>query len=122
MDIRVTLSGVLWVTSMMWMKQPLCFEAKADVRLQDLNCCLLPAAVTHEHLKDRGLFSLPPLPPGLNPADYHHLMANNQRRPCGDLLMQNGVAAHLPGYISPMDGKQVNGSNRGGGKKVNLKL
>uniref|UniRef100_A0A3B3CGC0 GLI family zinc finger 2a n=1 Tax=Oryzias melastigma TaxID=30732 RepID=A0A3B3CGC0_ORYME len=64
---------------------------------------LSPADVTQEHLKDRALFSLPPLPLGVIPADYHQLMASSQRSPCGDLLMQNGAAAHLPEYISPLD-------------------
>ncbi|XP_057707994.1 zinc finger protein GLI2a isoform X1 [Corythoichthys intestinalis] len=75
---------------------------------------LSPAeAVTHEHLKDRGLFTLPPPPPGANPTEYYHLMASaSQRNPYGDLLMQSGVAAaaaaaaaaaHLPDYINPVD-------------------
>uniref|UniRef100_A0A3B4A7A1 C2H2-type domain-containing protein n=1 Tax=Periophthalmus magnuspinnatus TaxID=409849 RepID=A0A3B4A7A1_9GOBI len=75
---------------------------------------LSPAEVTHEHLKDRGLFSLPPPPPGANPTEYYHLMASaSQRSPYGDLLMQSGAAAaaaaavaaagHLPDYISPVD-------------------
>lgn len=62
------------------------------------------AAVTHEHLKERALFSLPPPPPGANPAEYY-LMAS-QRSPYGDLLMQSGAAAHLPDYISPVDGEE----------------
>lgn len=70
------------------------------------------AAVTQEHLKDRALFSLPPPPPGANPTEYYHLMAS-QRSPYGDLLMQSGAAAaaaaaaaaHLPDYISPVDGE-----------------
>ncbi|XP_015252031.1 PREDICTED: zinc finger protein GLI2 [Cyprinodon variegatus] len=68
---------------------------------------LSPAEVTHEHLKDRALFSFPPPPPGANPSEYYHLMASaSQRSPYGDLLMQNGAAAaavHLPDYISPVD-------------------
>ncbi|XP_034160567.1 zinc finger protein GLI2a isoform X2 [Pangasianodon hypophthalmus] len=65
------------------------------------------ATVTHEQLKERGLFGLPPPPPGTNPADYYHLMANH-RSPYGELLMQTGAAAaaatvHLPDYISPVD-------------------
>uniref|UniRef100_A0A3P8UBX6 GLI family zinc finger 2a n=1 Tax=Amphiprion percula TaxID=161767 RepID=A0A3P8UBX6_AMPPE len=73
---------------------------------------LSPAEVTHEHLKDRALFSLPPPPPGANPTEYYHLMASaSQRSPYGDLLMQSGAAAaaaaaaaaHLPDYISPVD-------------------
>ncbi|XP_044222316.1 zinc finger protein GLI2a [Thunnus albacares] len=73
---------------------------------------LSPAEVTHEHLKDRALFSLPPPPPGANPTEYYHLMASaSQRSPYGDLLMQSSAAAaaaaaaaaHLPEYISPVD-------------------
>ncbi|XP_062259336.1 zinc finger protein GLI2a [Platichthys flesus] len=73
---------------------------------------LSPAEVTHEHLKERALFSLPPPPPGANPTEYYHLMASaSQRSPYGDLLMQSSAAAaaaaaaaaHLPDYISPMD-------------------
>uniref|UniRef100_A0A8D3DMQ8 GLI family zinc finger 2a n=1 Tax=Scophthalmus maximus TaxID=52904 RepID=A0A8D3DMQ8_SCOMX len=67
---------------------------------------LSPAEVTHEHLKERALFSLPPPPPGANPTEYYHLMASaSQRSPYGDLLMQSAAAAsHLPEYhISPMD-------------------
>lgn len=67
--------------------------------------------VTHEHLKEHGLFSLPPPPPGANPTDYYHLMASG-RSTYGDLIMQTGAAAaaaaaaaHLPDYISPMDGE-----------------
>ncbi|XP_072542241.1 zinc finger protein GLI2a [Salminus brasiliensis] len=69
---------------------------------------LSPADVTHEHLKERGLFGLPPPPPGTNPAEYYHLMASH-RSPYGELLMQTGAAAaaaaaaHLPDYISPVD-------------------
>ncbi|XP_068602239.1 zinc finger protein GLI2a [Brachionichthys hirsutus] len=71
---------------------------------------LSPAEVTHEHLKERALFSLPPPPPGANPTEYYHLMAS-QRSPYGDLLLQSGAAAaaaaaaaaHLPDYISPVD-------------------
>ncbi|KAK5921380.1 hypothetical protein CgunFtcFv8_025089 [Champsocephalus gunnari] len=72
---------------------------------------LSPAEVTHEHLKERALFSLPPPPPGANPTEYYHLMASaSQRSPYGDLLMQSSAAAaaaaaaaHLPDYLSPMD-------------------
>ncbi|KAK9538117.1 hypothetical protein VZT92_005672 [Zoarces viviparus] len=71
---------------------------------------LSPAEVTHEHLKERALFSLPPPPPGANPTEYYHLMASaSQRSPYGDLLMQSSAAAaaaaaaHLPEYISPVD-------------------
>ncbi|XP_066497228.1 zinc finger protein GLI2a [Hoplias malabaricus] len=69
---------------------------------------LSPADVTHEHLKERGLFGLPPPPPGTNPAEYYQLMASH-RSPYGELLMQTGAAAaaaaaaHLPDYISPVD-------------------
>ncbi|XP_028663891.1 zinc finger protein GLI2a isoform X1 [Erpetoichthys calabaricus] len=70
---------------------------------------LSPAEVTHEHLKERGLFGLPPPPAGASPADYYHqmtLMATH-RSPYGDILMQSGApvaaAAHLPDYISPAD-------------------
>ncbi|KAJ8282601.1 hypothetical protein COCON_G00051200 [Conger conger] len=65
---------------------------------------LSPAELTHEHLKERGLFGLPPPPPGSNTAEYYHLMASH-RNPYGDLLMQTGAAAtaHLPDYISPVD-------------------
>ncbi|XP_051762180.1 zinc finger protein GLI2a isoform X1 [Ctenopharyngodon idella] len=65
---------------------------------------LSPAdAVTHEHLKERSLFGLPPPPPGANPSEYYHLIASH-RSPYGDLLMQTGAAAaHLPDYMSPVD-------------------
>lgn len=89
-------------------------EANVDQIFLFSSCC---AAVTHEHLKDRALFSLPPPPPGANPTEYYHLMANaSQRSPYGDLLMQSGAAAaaaaaavaaaHLPDYISPVDGEE----------------
>ncbi|XP_078119118.1 zinc finger protein GLI2a isoform X2 [Sander vitreus] len=73
---------------------------------------LSPAEVTHEHLKERALFSLPPPPPGANSTEYYHLMASaSQRSQYGDLLMQSSAAAaaaaaaaaHLPDYISPVD-------------------
>ncbi|XP_058888569.1 zinc finger protein GLI2-like [Acipenser ruthenus] len=70
---------------------------------------LSPAEVTHEHLKERALFSLPPPPPGATPAEYYHQMAlmASHRSPYGDLLMQSGaaaaMAAHLPDYINPVD-------------------
>ncbi|XP_054828409.1 zinc finger protein GLI2 isoform X3 [Eublepharis macularius] len=69
---------------------------------------LSPADIAHEHLKERGLFGLPPPPPGANPADYYHqmtLMASHPN-PYGDLLMQSGGAAsatHLHDYLSPVD-------------------
>lgn len=76
---------------------------------------LFSHAVTHEHLKDRALFSFPPPPPGANPSEYYHLMASaSQRSPYGDLLMQNGAAAaavHLPDYISPVDGENRQSSD-----------
>ncbi|KAG7501724.1 zinc finger protein GLI2-like [Solea senegalensis] len=66
---------------------------------------LSPADLAHEHLKDRGLFGLPPPPPGASPAEYYHLMASH-RSPYGELLMQGGGAtagAHLSDYITPID-------------------
>ncbi|XP_032880713.1 zinc finger protein GLI2 isoform X1 [Amblyraja radiata] len=69
---------------------------------------LSPADVPHEHLKDRGLFGLPPPPPGANPAEYYHqmtLMATH-RSPYGDILMQAsgaGGPAHIAEYINPVD-------------------
>ncbi|XP_067843221.1 zinc finger protein GLI2a isoform X3 [Heptranchias perlo] len=69
---------------------------------------LSPADVPHEHLKDRGLFGLPPPPPGANPAEYYHqmtLMATH-RSPYGDILMQTsgaGGATHITDYINPVD-------------------
>ncbi|KAL4618039.1 zinc finger protein GLI2-like [Arapaima gigas] len=65
---------------------------------------LSPAdAVSHEQLKERGLFSLPPVPPGANPAEYYHLMASH-RSHYGDLLLQTGATTtHLPDYVSPVD-------------------
>lgn len=61
--------------------------------------------MTHEHLKDRGLFGLPPPPPGATPAEYYHLMAGH-RNPYGELLMQGAAAAHLPEYFTPVDGER----------------
>lgn len=64
--------------------------------------------VAHEHLKERGLFSL--AAPGTNPSDYYHqmtLMASHPT-PYGDLLMQSGGAAstpHLHDYLNPVDGE-----------------
>ncbi|TRY84838.1 hypothetical protein DNTS_002281, partial [Danionella cerebrum] len=63
---------------------------------------LSPADVTHEHLKERSLFGLPPPPPGANPAEYYHLITSH-RSPYGELLMQTGTASHLPDYMSPVD-------------------
>ncbi|KAM7375549.1 hypothetical protein PAMA_014587 [Pampus argenteus] len=65
---------------------------------------LSPADLAHEHLKDRGLFGLPP-PPGASPAEYYHLMASH-RSPYSELLMQGAGAtagAHLTDYITPID-------------------
>ncbi|XP_066503413.1 zinc finger protein GLI2b isoform X2 [Hoplias malabaricus] len=71
---------------------------------------LSPADVAHEHLKERGLFSLPPPPPGASSADYYHHLMSSHRSPYGELLMQGAgasaaaaAAAHLPEYINPMD-------------------
>nr|XP_019604657.1 PREDICTED: zinc finger protein GLI2 isoform X1 [Rhinolophus sinicus] len=67
---------------------------------------LSPADVAHEHLKERGLFGLPPA--GTNPSDYYHqmtLMAGHPT-PYGDLLMQTGGATgapHLHDYLNPVD-------------------
>lgn len=62
-------------------------------------------AVTHEHLKERSLFGLPHLPPGVNPSEYYHLIASH-RNPYGDLFMPTAAAAaHLPDYMSPVDSK-----------------
>nr|XP_046237868.1 zinc finger protein GLI2-like [Scatophagus argus] len=66
---------------------------------------LSPADLAHEHLKERGLFGLPPPPPGTNPAEYYHLMASH-RSPYGELLMQGAGAtagAHLSDYVTPID-------------------
>ncbi|XP_051869081.1 zinc finger protein GLI2a isoform X3 [Pristis pectinata] len=69
---------------------------------------LSPADVPHEHLKDRGLFGLPPPPPGANPAEYYHqmtLMATH-RSPYSDILMQTsgaGGPTHITDYINPVD-------------------
>ncbi|KAK3562169.1 hypothetical protein QTP86_030167 [Hemibagrus guttatus] len=74
---------------------------------------LSPADVAHEHLKERGLFGLPPPPPGANSTDYYHLMASH-RSPYGDLIVTGSstaaaaaaataAAVHLPDYINPMD-------------------
>uniref|UniRef100_A0A8C6MAN6 GLI family zinc finger 2 n=1 Tax=Nothobranchius furzeri TaxID=105023 RepID=A0A8C6MAN6_NOTFU len=66
---------------------------------------LNPAELAHEHLKDRGLFGLPPPPPGASPAEYYHLMAGH-RSPYSELLLQGAGAAagaHLSDYICPID-------------------
>ncbi|KAM6178311.1 zinc finger protein GLI2 [Rhynchocyon petersi] len=67
---------------------------------------LSPADVAHEHLKERGLFSLPP--PSNTPSDYYHQMAlmAGHPTPYGDLLMSSGGAAgtpHLHDYLTPVD-------------------
>lgn len=65
------------------------------------------SAVAHEHLKERGLFGLPPPPPGTSPAEFYHLMASH-RSPYGDLLLQGAGASagpHLSDYITPIDGE-----------------
>ncbi|MEE6488767.1 hypothetical protein FKM82_015363 [Ascaphus truei] len=69
---------------------------------------LSPAEVAHEHLKERGIFGLPPPPPGANPADYYHQMTllASHPSPYGELLMQSGTvgtATHLHEYFTPMD-------------------
>ncbi|XP_038602139.1 zinc finger protein GLI2 isoform X1 [Tachyglossus aculeatus] len=69
---------------------------------------LSPADVAHEHLKERGLFGLPPPPPGANPADYYHQMTLMASHPgtYSDLLVQGGGAAgstHLHDYLNPVD-------------------
>ncbi|KAK1798478.1 hypothetical protein P4O66_006783 [Electrophorus voltai] len=68
---------------------------------------LSPADLTHEHLKERGLFGLAPPLPGAGSADYYHLMTSH-RSPYGELLVQGAgsaaaAAVHLPDYINPMD-------------------
>uniref|UniRef100_A0A3Q3QBI5 C2H2-type domain-containing protein n=1 Tax=Monopterus albus TaxID=43700 RepID=A0A3Q3QBI5_MONAL len=66
---------------------------------------LSPADLAHDHLKDRGLFGLPPPPSGASPAEYYHLMASH-RSPYNELLMQGAGAtsgAHLSEYITPID-------------------
>lgn len=64
--------------------------------------------VAHEHLKERGLFGLPPT--GTNPSDYYHQMTfmAGHPTPYGDLLMQPGGATgapHLHDYLNPVDGE-----------------
>lgn len=64
--------------------------------------------VAQEHLKERGLFSLPA--PGTTPSDYYHQMTlvAGHPAPYGDLLMQSGGAAsapHLHDYLNPVDGE-----------------
>lgn len=88
---------VFFITKMHWVRR--CTDLPVLI-------FLFCYAVTHEQLKERSLFGLPP-PPGTSPADYYHLMANH-RSPYGELLMQTGAAAaatavHLPDYISPVD-------------------
>uniref|UniRef100_A0A3B5QHM1 GLI family zinc finger 2b n=1 Tax=Xiphophorus maculatus TaxID=8083 RepID=A0A3B5QHM1_XIPMA len=65
---------------------------------------LSPADLAHEHLKERGLFGLPPPPPpppGAGAAEYYHLMASH-RSPYGELLLP-GPGAPLADYLSPVD-------------------
>ncbi|XP_074482988.1 zinc finger protein GLI2-like [Sebastes fasciatus] len=72
---------------------------------------LSPADLAHEHLKERGLFGLPPPHPGASPAEYYHLMASH-RSPYGELLMQGAGAtagAHLSDYITPIDVSRFSG-------------
>uniref|UniRef100_A0A8C2Z4D4 GLI family zinc finger 2 n=1 Tax=Cyclopterus lumpus TaxID=8103 RepID=A0A8C2Z4D4_CYCLU len=68
---------------------------------------LSPADLAHEHLKERGLFGLPPPPPGASPAEYYQLMASH-RSPYGELVLQ-GAGGHLQDYISPIDGCRFSG-------------
>ncbi|KAK2917358.1 zinc finger protein GLI2-like [Channa argus] len=66
---------------------------------------LSPADLAHEHLKERGLFGLPPPPPGATPPEYYHLMTSH-RSPYSELLMQGAgvtAGAHLSEYITPID-------------------
>lgn len=73
--------------------------------------------MVHEHLKERGLFGLPPA--GANASDYYHqmtLMAGHPT-PYGDLLVQTGGATgtpHLHDYLNPVDGECWAGRERGG--------
>ncbi|KAM6892733.1 zinc finger protein GLI2-like [Lycodopsis pacificus] len=75
---------------------------------------LSPADLAHEHLKERGLFGLPPPPPpGASPAEYYHLMASH-RSPYSELFMQGaggagGAGALLSDYISPIDVSRFSG-------------
>ncbi|XP_014853665.1 PREDICTED: zinc finger protein GLI2-like [Poecilia mexicana] len=66
---------------------------------------LSPADLAHEHLKERGLFGLPPPPPpppGAGAAaEYYHLMASH-RSPYSELLLP-GPGAPLADYLSPVD-------------------
>ncbi|CAH2305042.1 zinc finger GLI2 [Pelobates cultripes] len=69
---------------------------------------LSPAEVAHEHLKERGIFGLPPPPPGTSPADYYHQMTllAGHPSPYGELFMQSSAAtaaSHLHDYLAPMD-------------------
>lgn len=64
--------------------------------------------MVHEHLKERGLFGLPPA--GTNPSDYYHQVALMAGHPTsyGDLLLQTGGATgtpHLHDYLNPVDGE-----------------
>lgn len=81
--------------------------------------------VAHEHLKERGLFGLPPA--GTNPSDYYHqmtLMAGHPT-PYGDLLMQTGGATgapHLYDYLNPVDGECWAEWGQGAGQGVGLRV
>ncbi|XP_028989745.1 zinc finger protein GLI2-like isoform X2 [Betta splendens] len=66
---------------------------------------LSPTDLSHEHLKDHGLFGLPPPHPGATPAEYYHLRTSH-RSPFSELFMQGAGAttgAHLSEYFSPID-------------------
>lgn len=60
--------------------------------------------MAHEHLKDHGLFGLPPPHPQ---AEYYHLRTSH-RSPYSELFMQGAGATtgtHLSEYITPIDGE-----------------
>ncbi|XP_077960042.1 zinc finger protein GLI2 [Gasterosteus aculeatus] len=61
---------------------------------------LSPADLAHEHLKERGLFGLPPPPPRASPSEYYHLMAG-QRSPYGE--GGGATGGHLSDYTGPLD-------------------
>ncbi|KAM8904586.1 LOW QUALITY PROTEIN: zinc finger protein GLI2-like [Spinachia spinachia] len=62
-------------------------------------------SVAHEHLKERGVFGLPPPPPRASPSEYYRLMAG-QRSPYGELLAQGGGAND---YMAPLDASRFSG-------------
>lgn len=64
--------------------------------------CAPPPLVAHEHLKERGLFGLPPPPPRASPSEYYHLMAG-QRSPYGE--GGGATGGHLSDYTGPLDGE-----------------